>query len=262
MDDRRQLRDTFDSAADLYHRARPRYPSALYDHLLEITELSPPDRLLEVGCGTGIATLPLAQRGFDITCLELGGALAAAARENLSRFPHVRIENVSMEQWETSRPVDLVYAATAWHWIDSNSRYQLAAKVLRPDGFLAFWSAAHVFPDDGDPFFAELQEVYDEIGERLPADYGWPRPGHLQDLSEEIQRSGLFNPVLVRHFDWETLHDAESYIDLLRTFSGHIKMEPWQRDRLFGAIRERVNSRKAPVVRRHWGCVLHVAKRN
>jgi hypothetical protein len=30
--------------------------------------------------------------------------------------------------------------ATAWHWIDADQRYQLAARLLKPGGHLAFWS--------------------------------------------------------------------------------------------------------------------------
>jgi hypothetical protein len=45
---------------------------------------------------------------------------------------------------------------------------------LRSDGHLAFWSATHLIPDDGDPFFDDIQDVYEEIGEGLPPDA--PRP--------------------------------------------------------------------------------------
>ena len=47
-------------------------------------------------------------------------------------------------------------------------RYRKAADMLKPDGFLALWGAGHVIPYVGDPFFEELQEIYDEIGESLP----------------------------------------------------------------------------------------------
>ncbi|MDP6826774.1 MAG: hypothetical protein QF515_06630 [Pseudomonadales bacterium] len=53
--------------------------------------LVPEVSLLEVGCRTGIATLPLADRSFAITCIELGASLTAAVKENLSPFANVRI---------------------------------------------------------------------------------------------------------------------------------------------------------------------------
>jgi hypothetical protein len=57
------------------------------------------------------------------------------------------------------------------------------------------------------------------------------------------------------------LYDAESYIGLLSTFSGHIAMEQWKQDRLYGEIRRRLGRQPGHSVRRHWGAVLHVARR-
>lgn len=50
------LRDTFDEAADLYDRARPRYPQALVDDLVRAAGLGPGSRVLEIGPGTGQLT--------------------------------------------------------------------------------------------------------------------------------------------------------------------------------------------------------------
>jgi len=177
MDDERQrLAATFDRAADLYQRARPEYPSELYDRLLQITQLSPGARLLEIGCATGKATLPLAQRGFRITCVEPGAALAAAARENLTGFD-VDVVEARFEDWTPAgEPLAMVFAATSWHLIEPTERYPKAADLLEPRGYLALWGAGHVIPYDGDPFFEELQEVYDEISESLPTGATLPRP--------------------------------------------------------------------------------------
>lgn len=129
-------------------------------------------------------------------------------------------------------------------------------------GALAFWAATHVVPVDGDPFFSELQDVYDEIGESTPGDWVFPRPGELADQAAEISATGLFEQVVVRQFDWETVHDADGYIALLGRFSGHRVMQSWQRQRLYGEIRRRLARRPTGTVRRHWGAVLHVATRS
>ncbi len=67
--------------------------------------------------------------------------------------------------------------------------------------------------------------------------------------------------VAVRQYDWEVIYTAEEYIELLGTFSGHLTMAGWQRDRLFGEIRRRLAQRPDRSVRRGWGAVLHVARR-
>jgi SAM-dependent methyltransferase len=263
MADRNRLRATFDSAARLYHQARPDYPDELYDELVRLAGLRPGDRLLEVGCATGKATIPLARRGFQITCVEMGAGLAAEARRNLARFPGVQVIQAAFETWRPPGMAvfDLVLAATAWHWIDPAVKYRRAWELLRPGGHLAFWSAAHVFPPGGDPFFRDIQDVYQEIGEELPPDAAWPRPGELADDRAEIEHSGLFGDVVVRQFDWEVSYTAGQYIRLLETFSGHIAMDAWKRDRLYTEIRHRLPGRPDGRVRRHWGAVLHVAQR-
>ena len=261
--DRDRLKATFESAADLYERARPDYPTALLDHVIAVTGIRPGDRLVEVGAATGKATRPFAERGFDITCVEIGPELGAMARRNLADFPDVRVINESFESWSppTGRKYALVFAATSWHWIDPAVRYRRAFDLLDSGAHLAFWSARHVFPVGGDPFFREIQPVYEEIGEGLPAGAGWPKPGELADERSDIEGTGLFSVVSIRHFDWEVTYDADGYIALLDTFSGHIAMEPWQRERLYGEIRTRLAARASSTLRRHWGAVLHVAAR-
>jgi SAM-dependent methyltransferase len=259
-DDRLALRRTFESAADLYQEARPEYPGELFDALVDAAGLRAGDRLLEVGCATGKATLPLARRGYRITCIELGADLAAAARGNLAEFAEVDVIEAAFETWEPpdGERFDLVFAATAWHWLDPGTRCRRAAELLRPGGHLAIWRADHVFPDDGDPFFDEIMDVYDEIGEKRGVRR---RPGELLDDREELEGSGLFEDVFIRHFDWEVTYDADGYLRLLDTFSGHIAMDAWQRDRLYSEIRQRLGEREDGRLRRHWGAVLQVARR-
>lgn len=260
-DDPTRLRGTFDSVARLYQRARPEYPERLYDALVGAAGLRAGEHLLEVGCATGKATGPLARRGFRITCVEIGPRMAAEARRALAGFPAVTVVEAAFEYWwpPAGRRFDLVFAATAWHWVDPATRYRHAWELLRPGGHLATWSAGHVFPVGGDPFFAEIQEVYDEIGE--PSGPVRPRPGELPDGRAEIAASGLFDSVAVHHFDWEISYTAEEYLRLLDTFSGHIAMEDRQRDRLYGEIRRRLARRPDGRLRRGWGAALHVVRR-
>ncbi len=261
---RERLRQTFDAAARDYQEARPEYPDALFAALIALAGLRPQtDALCEIGPGPGKATLDLARRGFALTGVELGAALAARARENLAGWDRVTIVNADFESWQSDPDASfaLVFAATAWHWIDPAVKYGKAWSLLRPGGHLAFWEATHVIPAGGDPFFAEIQDVYDEIGEGMPAGWKSWTPGTLPDSRAEIEASGLFTDVRVARFDWEIRYSAADYIRLLDTFSSNLAMRPWQRDRLYGEIRRRLASRPDGQLRRHWGAVLNVARR-
>src|SRR5918912_2954256 len=100
MADRRRLRATFEEVPELYDRARPLYPAELFDDLVSYAGLEPGSRVLEIGCGTGQATLPLAERGFEVVCVELGAGLAAVARRKLAGFPRLEVVNAVFEEWE------------------------------------------------------------------------------------------------------------------------------------------------------------------
>ncbi len=261
--DRDRLKVTFDTVADRYHQVRPSYPEDLYTELVSAAGLGAGARLLEVGSGTGRATGPLAARGFEITCLEPGPHLAAVARRDLADFGGVRIVEQPFEEWQPAddERFDLVFAATAWHWVDPAVGFQHAWRCLRPGGHLAIWAADHVLPPDADPFFREIQDAYDEIGEGLSADWDFPVPGRMPTMRGAIEGSGLFTMTVAAEFIWARHYTAEEYITLLGTFSSHIDMAQWQRDLLFGEIRRRLARRPDGSVRRHWGAVLHVARR-
>ena len=157
-EDRERLRQTFDAAAARYDRVRPEYPGALYDDLVTLAGLTPGDQLLEVGCATGKATRPLARRGYRITCVELGAELAAVARQNLTGL-EVEVVRAAFEQWRAPHPFGLVYAATAWHWIDPAVRYQ-RARDARMDRFRELMAA---WGDDDVERFAELLHRFNDI---------------------------------------------------------------------------------------------------
>jgi SAM-dependent methyltransferase len=257
----RHLKTTFNQAAALYDRARPHYPERLFDDLIALAGLQPGASLLEIGCGTGRATLPLAQRGFRITCVELGQNLAAVARRNLAPFTQVRVVVAPFETWDADgETFDLVLAATCWDWIDPNVRCRKASDVLKPGGRLAIIGCGHAFPEDADRFFFEIQDVYHAIGVDYP-DEQWPPPlpEDVPDMRDEIEASGFFGEFQSRRYVWEGMYTADEYIDLLNTFSGHIAMEPDKREYLYRNVRERINARPDPRVRRHWLAILNVA---
>jgi SAM-dependent methyltransferase len=141
-----RLRRTFNFAAETYDEARPAYPSELFDDLVHLASLERGDRLLEIGCATGKATRPLLERGFTVVCIEIGAQLAERARTSLAGLPAV-VHVAPFEEWQgPSASFDLVYAATAWHWVEPSLRYQAAHRLLRAGGHLALWSAQHAFP--------------------------------------------------------------------------------------------------------------------
>jgi len=229
---------SFNLNAALYERARPSYPEELFDDLVRLSGIPEQGRILEIGPGTGQATMPLARRGFSILGLELGDRMARIARRNLHCFPDVEIRNVAFEDW-TPEPeaFDMVLAATAFHWIPGRVAWPRCAKVLKPGGHLALlWNFPRV-PDT--ELSRELRAVYHEL---MPQRED-PRPpeARVERQRKKIVSSGRFGAVLVRCYPWQKEYTTQDYINQLRTQSDHAILAPQVRRRLFHAVREAVD---------------------
>ncbi|MGZ4386383.1 MAG: class I SAM-dependent methyltransferase [Gaiellaceae bacterium] len=241
---RLRRRATFEEVPELYERARPEYPEALFDDLVELAELGPGDRIVEIGPGTGKATLPLARRGLEILGIELGARLAEVTRRKLAGFPGVQILNADFEAWSRTagNSFAAVVAFASFHWIDPERRYEMAARVLRPRGTIAIVQSRHVLRENGDSFWHEIQEDYDALlpGEarRRP-----PHPNEVGDLAEEIEASGHFSDVTVRRHLWDLEYSADAFVALLDTHSDSRILEATTRQRLYQRIHHRVESR-------------------
>jgi SAM-dependent methyltransferase len=240
--DRRRLRETFEQVPELYDRARPSYPAELFDDLTALAGLAVGDRILELGPGTGKATVQLAERGFRVVGVELGEGLATVARGKLAAFPEVEIVNVPFERWEADERFDAVTAFTAFHWIDPDVRYETSAEMLRERGALAVVETRHVLREGGDPFWVEVQDDYDAVVPS-PDNRPPPPPDEVPDLTEEIAASGRFRNVAVRRYLWDAPYRGDEYIAVLDTYSGHRSMDDDERSELYRRIRERIGER-------------------
>jgi SAM-dependent methyltransferase len=261
---RRLLRETFEQVPALYDRARPTYPPHIFEDLVALARLPDAARIIEIGCGTGQATLPLAERRYRITCVELGERLAAMARANLIRFPEVDVINADFETWQPARgEFDAVLAFTAFHWIAPDVRYAKAASLLRDHGVLSVVTTEHVLPADGDDFFLAVQEDYESVLPDDPATRaGGPKPPDaIPDLSEEVSASGLFRNIAGRRYLWDVVYTAEEYIGVLNTYSGHRALDDAARERLLGRIRRRAEARPGARVRKTYLAILNLAER-
>jgi SAM-dependent methyltransferase len=178
-----RLRGAFDEAAELYDRARPGYPAELFDELERQAGIGPGCRVLEIGSGTGQATLPLAERGCEIVAVELGARMAAVARRKLARFPSVEAVTAAFEDWPLpAEPFDLVLAATAWHWLDPAVRARKAAAALRPGGALATIATHHIAEGTAG-FFVDVQACYERWDPETPPGLRLPRAADVPEDS-------------------------------------------------------------------------------
>ena len=247
---------SFNRVAELYDEVRPGYPDALITDILELSGIPPGGRIIEVGCGTGQATVPFAERGYHMVCLELGDRLAALAARNLAGFQNVTVTNSAFEEWtpEAER-FDLAISGTAFHWIVPDIGYPRAAEALKPGGTLALFWNFHVQPDT-EPF-ASMQAHYRRHAPSMAEVTSWE--DRLRERRVEFEESGRFGPVQERLYPWESEVNADEYIRGMGTQSDHIMLEPDARAKLFAGIRSEIVTHGG-VVRQPWVTALLLAR--
>ena len=258
--DREAQKWTFDSIAELYDRVRPGYPAKLLEDISEFAGIGQESRVLEIGCGTGQLTVPLAALGCDIVAVELGPRLAEIARTNLASFPQVHVLTGSFEQWSPPDELfDAVVSATAFHWLDPATRVLKVADVLRPSGSLEIVITHHVAREQ-DTFFDDVQDCYERWDPGYVPGSRPPRPEDVPIDTVELEESGRFDPPVVRRYAWEMEYPTSAFIGLLSTFSSNLVLEPEARQRLFTCIADLIDSRYDGHVTKPYLTELQVAR--
>ena len=255
-----RLRTTFNEDAERYQRARPGYPAALFDDLAQLTGFGPGSRVLEIACGTGQATVPLAERGYQIVAVELGENMAAVARRVLAPFPNVEVVTAAFEAWPLPpEPFDLIVCATAFHWLDPAVRYVKCAQALRPGGVLATIATHHV-AGGTESFFAEMQACYERWDPATPPGLRCEPPDAIPLDSDDVAVSGLFEQPEFRRYLSDLPYTTASYIDVLLTYSGHRALPPDDQRGLLSCISTLIDERYGGHIVKRYLSELRIAR--
>lgn len=212
-------RESFDGAAADYGRYRAPYPDEVTADVLQGSGIVAGTRVLEIGCGTGQLSVPLARAGCELVAVELGASLARAARANLSPYPSARVEVSAFEDWPLpDKPFDAVVCASAFHWLDPHVRFVKSARALRPGGSLTIVHAHHV--RGGTPgFFEDTQPYYLKWGLSDDPFFQPPAPTDAPVMYPELEAQPGFRSVRRRRFEIPRQLTTESYVGWLRTDS-------------------------------------------
>jgi SAM-dependent methyltransferase len=235
-----ERRLAFGGIAELYDRARPSYPAALIDDVLSFAGVGPGDGAVEVGAGTGKATVLFAERGVRILALEPSAEMALIARRNTAGFPEVDVCEVEFERWRPKERVRLLYSAQAWHWIQPESRFARAAEGLTEDGALAaFWNRVGW---DASPVRDEFDAVYTRLVPELgrvapgPMNPAYGRGEWMDDWRGGLAGNTGFTEPEWRTYSWRERYTTSEYLGLLQTHSDHIILEPARRQALLDGL--------------------------
>ncbi len=225
----------FEHEAERYDRCRPRYPDVVIDALLgpEPTGLE----VLDVGCGTGIAAVPMVERGAKVLGVELAPRMAEIAHRH-----GIEVEIGAFEEWDAAgRSFDRVTSAQAWHWLDMPAATAKAVSLLRPNGSLGLIWSGGAHPDD---LADALEKVYSTVvplaTHRLFRGYAAHRSTDirtgLDGVVEAIAATPDFGAVTEEWFPWTQRYQKDEWLELLLTNSQYPALDANLRQRLLDAV--------------------------
>ena len=250
----------FDQTAKDYDEVRPGYPNKLIEDIISISCIPEDGRILEIGCGTGQATIPFAKRGYSMTCLDIGKNMVALCKNKCQKYTPVHVYPISFEEWKPEmNSFDIVISATAFHWISPEIGYRKATQILKDSGYIAIFSNLHPTPYTG--FFQAVQKVYrNVIPEWRDPCNGPPTENKIKSTVNYINKTGLFEKVLVKRYSWTEEYKTDQYIKLLNTYSDHRCLDEKRRLALFSGIKTLIENEYDGVITRPYLTVLYIAK--
>jgi protein-L-isoaspartate O-methyltransferase len=215
--DRRK--ESFDEVADAYDAYRTPPPPDVVDAVVAAAELRQGSRVLEIGCGAGQLSVPLAARRVDLLAVELGSHLAAHARRRLEPYLNARVVVSAFEDWELpTEPFDAVVCANAFHWLDPDVRFAKCSEALRPAGSLVIIHMHHVRGGTAG-FFAETQPYYVKWGLSDDPFFEPTAPADIPTMYPELDRVPEFGPVTRHRIELPMSYSTSSYTGWLSTDS-------------------------------------------
>jgi ubiquinone/menaquinone biosynthesis C-methylase UbiE len=250
--------EAFNEVALIYDIARPGYPPELIEDIIEMTHLPSSATILDIGTGTGKGTVPFAEKGYTIHCLEPGEKLIAIATQNLRSYSNVTFETVTFEDWNLrSNTFDLAISAQAFHWVDREIGYPKVALALKERGHIAFFWNFSPTPDT--PVFQDLNKAFQKY---VPSMVSNPPtiPSLIEKRENWISDSKCFKDLVIKQYPWSKDYSTEQYLNLLKTQTVYQKFTEAEKQNLSNVVVQILNSHGGYVTKPYLS-VLFLAQR-
>ena len=233
------LRFTFNEDVLNYEKMRPTYVKELYDDIIQFSMLDSNKKALEIGIGTGQATLPFLSTGCKLTAVELGEDMSKFSKEKFTKFHNFDIINSDFENVNLENDTyDMIYSATAFHWIPQEIGYTKVFNLLKSGGVMAlFWN--HPAREEGE-FEIAIQKVYNNHRTSIESPVHRFSEEKCLKITETIKKYGFID-VEYKLYHQTRFFDAPQYMALLNTYSDHMARQEENRVMLEKELSDVIN---------------------
>jgi len=225
------IRLTFDGVAEVYERARPSYPAQLFKTLFDGVPDRP--RVLEVGPGTGQATVELLARNAHVTAVELGPQFAARLNEKFAANDRLVVINDSFEDADVAHhSFDVVTVATAYHWIGPEAQLSRPVELLTRGGVLGVIDLIQVDATADDGYFDRVLPIYERYGQAKSNSLSHTYEHADPPMRRRLADSKWYTEVELLRVPWDQTYTSAHYRDLLWSCSGTQMMSEPERSNM------------------------------
>jgi ubiquinone/menaquinone biosynthesis C-methylase UbiE len=194
---------SFDQLVNEYDAGRIGYANDVYNNLVAFG-LLPKHAIVDIGCGTGLASAPLIENNYNVTGVDPSEAMLAVARD---RYPQAKWERGTAEKLPfPDKSFDVAISAQALHHADLQKAIDEMKRVLRPGGIIAVWWKSLMSDDP-------VKQLRDSIARDMgiaPLVSAW-RGGFKEFYSAGFRETG------VRVIPWSTIVTLSKFLQYERS---------------------------------------------
>jgi ubiquinone/menaquinone biosynthesis C-methylase UbiE len=208
----------FQGTARYYSAYRFPYPNELFQHIAQRFQLDKNSQVLDLGCGTGNLSIPLASYCQKVIGMDTDPEMIKEAKRLVSCTQIENIEWVLGSSWDISNemgPFQATIIGEAFHWMDRENVLRSLYDVTVPYGGITIVSKKQVGPSG-------YQEVVDQVikqflGEKRKAGKGFY--AHPSERYEEVLSRSEFSILNPWSFEYRVDRTIEDLIGFLYSTS-------------------------------------------
>lgn len=158
--------------------------SFVYKYGQDVLNLIEPENVksaIDLGCGTGILTNELAEKGFDVTGIDASENMIITARKN---YPSIKFVQEDATNFSVDEKVDLVFSNAVLHWIDRTKQPAMMKCVydaLNPGGQFVFEMGGY---RNNKLIHSELAKIFMSYGYKYETSFFFPSIGEYSTMLE------------------------------------------------------------------------------
>lgn len=208
----------FKGTAQYYASYRFPYPEELFHHLAEVFHLDETSQALDLGCGTGNLSIPLAKYCRKVVCMDPDQEMLDEAKRVASLKQVENLNFVLGSSWDLTNEMEtfqVTIMGESFHWMDRDTVLDLLYDLIVPGGGVAIISKKQVGP-------AGYQEMVDNtikkfLGEKRRA--GKSFYFHPTERHEVVLARSKFALLEPWHYEYQVERTMEEMIGFLYSTS-------------------------------------------